>query len=420
VQVLTSCELISEGLDVPGIGAAILLRPTQSLAMALQQIGRALRPKPDGSPAVILDHAGNLHRHGLPDDPREWSLTSKRRKAKKPSKVPVKTCESCFAVVPSHVKACPSCGEPFQGAPRELPEAAPGELAEAKSRFWDAEGRPVVPRSRAEIDAAVRSCTSWDELIELRRSLGFKPGWERHAARAAGWRGLGKGYATRYIRSGSSDADGVRVLLLEDIKKLFAAKGEPEHLLTRDILKKLVAMEERPWPEWSKGKPMTPRALALLLEPFEVRPFHFRGGGAYRRSAFDDAFVLDGDAVAVAVHALIEAEEEFSGTVKALLERLGCKASELDRKAKSWPANAKALSGRLRRLAPFLRREGIEVRFTGHGRDGNGISLARRTPARYLPEEAPAATGVAASDEASPAASDLSRAIPPRQPGADR
>ena len=55
LDVLTSCDLISEGLDVPGISAAILLRPTKSLGLFLQQIGRSMRPKPDGSPAVILD-----------------------------------------------------------------------------------------------------------------------------------------------------------------------------------------------------------------------------------------------------------------------------------------------------------------------------------------------------------------------------
>ncbi len=80
LDVVTSCALISEGLDVPDVGAAILLRPTQSLTLYLQQIGRALRPKADGRPAVILDHAGNALRHGDPTAPRRWSLEGRPKR----------------------------------------------------------------------------------------------------------------------------------------------------------------------------------------------------------------------------------------------------------------------------------------------------------------------------------------------------
>lgn len=74
LQVVTSCALISKGLDIPDVGAAILLRPTKSLTLYLQQVGRALRPKADGRPALILDHAGNALRHGHPAELRCWSL----------------------------------------------------------------------------------------------------------------------------------------------------------------------------------------------------------------------------------------------------------------------------------------------------------------------------------------------------------
>jgi DNA repair protein RadD len=79
IAVLTSCELVNEGFDCPAVGGAILLRPTQSFALFRQQVGRCLRPKPDGSNAIIVDHVGNVFRHGLPDAPHVWSLDSKRR-----------------------------------------------------------------------------------------------------------------------------------------------------------------------------------------------------------------------------------------------------------------------------------------------------------------------------------------------------
>jgi DNA repair protein RadD len=65
LQVLTSCSLIGEGVDVPSVGGCILLRPTQSEALHLQMIGRCLRPQP-GKQAVILDHVGNIEPPGPP------------------------------------------------------------------------------------------------------------------------------------------------------------------------------------------------------------------------------------------------------------------------------------------------------------------------------------------------------------------
>jgi DNA repair protein RadD len=78
LHIVTSCDLISEGLDVPDVAVAILLRPTQSLTLYLQQVGRALRPKP--IPAIILDHAGNVHRHGSPKIHRQWTLEGRPKR----------------------------------------------------------------------------------------------------------------------------------------------------------------------------------------------------------------------------------------------------------------------------------------------------------------------------------------------------
>ena len=73
------CMTISEGTDIPSGGGVILMRPTDSLSLYLQTVGRALRPAPGKQEAVILDHVGNAHRHGLPTDEREWNLAGRRR-----------------------------------------------------------------------------------------------------------------------------------------------------------------------------------------------------------------------------------------------------------------------------------------------------------------------------------------------------
>ena len=67
IKVVTNCGLISEGVDVPAVEAVLLARPTQSEAMYLQQVGRALRISPGKDCALVLDLVGNVGRHGLPD-----------------------------------------------------------------------------------------------------------------------------------------------------------------------------------------------------------------------------------------------------------------------------------------------------------------------------------------------------------------
>ena len=79
--VLTSCDLISEGLDVPVVGAVILLRPTKSLGLFMQTVGRGMRIAPGKSDLAILDHVGNIRRHGAPDLDRRWSLAGIEKKA---------------------------------------------------------------------------------------------------------------------------------------------------------------------------------------------------------------------------------------------------------------------------------------------------------------------------------------------------
>jgi DNA repair protein RadD len=111
VRVLTSCEIISEGFDAPAVGGAILLRPTQSFALYRQQVGRCLRPKEDGSNAIIVDHVGNVFRHDLPNAPHEWSLDSQKRTRtdREKARSSVRRCRACcevFATARSSRDAC--------------------------------------------------------------------------------------------------------------------------------------------------------------------------------------------------------------------------------------------------------------------------------------------------------------------------
>lgn len=131
IHVLSNVELFGEGFDLPAIEVAILLRPTQSLGLYLQQVGRVLRQSPGKEEALILDHVGNVSRHGLPDDDRNWSLAG-RDKRKQTSDEPsesVKICKKCFSAQRPGPPNCRYCGEPFEIKPR-IVKNVDGELSE--------------------------------------------------------------------------------------------------------------------------------------------------------------------------------------------------------------------------------------------------------------------------------------------------
>jgi superfamily II DNA or RNA helicase len=85
VLVLSNVDIISEGFDCPNIECVQMLRPTKSLSLYMQMIGRVLRPTPGKSEGLILDHVGNWHIHSLmPGQDVNWSLAFKPKKRGEP------------------------------------------------------------------------------------------------------------------------------------------------------------------------------------------------------------------------------------------------------------------------------------------------------------------------------------------------
>lgn len=175
LKVLTSCDIISEGTDIPSVTGAILLRPTDSLGLHLQQVGRVLRPCPGKTNSIINDHVGNSLRHGLPTDPREWSLEGRpKRKRAASEALPVRVCPRCFATLPSIVAVCTECGHVFESARREL-TVVDGNLQEIDAKELARERRRAIGQARTR-----------EELEALRLERGYRPGWVDHMLRARG------------------------------------------------------------------------------------------------------------------------------------------------------------------------------------------------------------------------------------------
>ena len=162
-QVLCSVDVVSEGTDVPAVSCAILLRPTQSESLYLQQVGRILRPQ-DGKVATVLDHVGNTRKHGFVDDSRLWALESKPRRKRQDEPAPsVRQCPECFAAFKPQ-PVCPCCGHVFKEKHRTIAQLE-GELRELKKE---------EVRQRKKEQGKARTLP---ELLALARKKGYKPGW---------------------------------------------------------------------------------------------------------------------------------------------------------------------------------------------------------------------------------------------------
>jgi len=115
LEVLINVEVLTKGYDQPDVVCLILARPTKSLMLHIQMMGRGLRTHSSKSNCLILDHGGNIERLGFPDDPLPTELctkvkgvSSKDRREKEEPKP--KACPKCKFLKPAQVHTCPSCG----------------------------------------------------------------------------------------------------------------------------------------------------------------------------------------------------------------------------------------------------------------------------------------------------------------------
>ncbi len=176
---LWTVDIFGRGVDVPAIETGILARPTQSLALHLQQLGRPLRPA-ENKQVRILDHAGNIHRHGFAETERQWSLQGIHKKTRvKEMLDAIRQCNSCwgwFAPVLAN-PVCPQCGVLAPTKQRATKEQE-GELKKLTPEEVEAE----LVLSKAAI-AERKACKTFAELQAYGKRTGKKPGWAFHVWR---------------------------------------------------------------------------------------------------------------------------------------------------------------------------------------------------------------------------------------------
>ena len=178
---LSNCSLMAFGFDLSaaaGMDVTIEcmsdLAPTKSLPWQMQKNGRVLRMKDE--PAYIFDHAGNIDRHGLPDDDREWTLEGRDKKKGGEKTDPTRQCSSCYFVHrPSPV--CPHCGNVYPVVGRSVEEIE-GELLEV-----DRDAKRLEAKIVRQEQGMAKSLA---ELIAQGKARGMKNphAWASHVIRA--------------------------------------------------------------------------------------------------------------------------------------------------------------------------------------------------------------------------------------------
>jgi superfamily II DNA or RNA helicase len=82
IKVVSNVEIITEGFDFPECEVVQLARPTKSLSLYLQMVGRVMRPAKGKKEGIVLDNAGLWLEHGLSIIDRDWSLEGTKRQRK--------------------------------------------------------------------------------------------------------------------------------------------------------------------------------------------------------------------------------------------------------------------------------------------------------------------------------------------------
>jgi putative DNA primase/helicase len=150
------------------------------------------------------------------------------------------------------------------------------DILARKARRWAIDNEPRVKEADPETgDLYNRAADNWRTLVAVADVAGGDIG--RRARQAA--KALIGGEKQTY-----------RVLLLEHIRSIMAGNPEQAELSSQVLTTALAAIDSAPWAEWSRGKPITPKALASLLAPLRIAPASDGKRRGYSVDQFVDAF----------------------------------------------------------------------------------------------------------------------------------
>lgn len=177
--ILCNCNLISEGITLPSADVCLMLRPTLSLCLFIQQACRCLTPNEDKT-AIIIDYVNNYSRHGLPTQHRKWSLKQKVKdyiNENDDGTLKLRVCQECFGTFET-APVCPYCGAVYETTPVEIQNFKEIELKkiEEKRAAQQQRYRETI-QSKVEKYTKPQECKSWFELVQYCKVKGYKTGY---------------------------------------------------------------------------------------------------------------------------------------------------------------------------------------------------------------------------------------------------
>lgn len=166
-KILCNCNLISEGITVPNCDCCLLLRPTQSETLYIQQSNRCLTYRLDKT-ATIIDFVGNCFTHGMPTEKRIYNLneTNKIRNASREPEIVTRQCKNCFKVYAGNGRICPYCNFDNGKTKKQIEEDKKAEL----------ERITEINKIKDKEDLKQASKT-YKGLVAYGKSKGYKSGW---------------------------------------------------------------------------------------------------------------------------------------------------------------------------------------------------------------------------------------------------
>jgi superfamily II DNA or RNA helicase len=158
-HVVCNVGIWCRGVDIPAVSALVLARPTQSRNLYIQQCGRGTRLFAGKRDCLLLDHAGNIKRHGFPTFEPAVDLNGKISSER--DSLETKICKVCFAAYRGDT--CAECGTGPAEREGIAPEESNDELIEL-----------TQPVAKTEEEQYL------EYLEDQRKAKGYKPGWQYH------------------------------------------------------------------------------------------------------------------------------------------------------------------------------------------------------------------------------------------------
>lgn len=178
--ILCNCNLISEGITLPNASVGLLLRPTLSLPLFIQQSCRVLTPI-EGKKAIIIDYVNNVQRHGLPTQNRDWSLKAKVKdydNEDEDGTFKLRICQNCFATYESKEKVCPYCGAEYEKTEFEIQNIKNIELKKIEEAREEKKAKiSEMTTNKVSKYKDPRECKNWYELVKWVQYKGYKIGY---------------------------------------------------------------------------------------------------------------------------------------------------------------------------------------------------------------------------------------------------